>query len=916
MSLSKVLSGCLKCCGFHKALLYLHFLRVIRYIPFFLILILIVSCGGGGGGGNDNSNPDELAPIFIQLFPVNPEISLGTTITINATAIYADNSKADVTEQVVWSLVNNSGVAFISNEAVNKGQAHGLSVGRAVVVARLSGKQASTTIIVNEAQLLSLELSARDIQIPSGTKKTISARGRYSNNTTQDVTSLVTWTIADPTTAIVTPGEVAIVNGVAIGNTELQAALGGISTSVAVSVTNAFLQTLTIEPFQPRLSVGAHSMLQVLAGFSDGSVENVSDQVSWASSNTAIANVSNEADTIGKVTAISTGSVTLSATLQGVSADTVLVVSDAVLQSITVSPSSVSLAKGTTQRLFATGLYSDNSVKDITSRVVWRASNLNAIDVANVAGAEGLITALETGVSQVIASLDDQSGSINAVVNAAELVSINVTPFAPTIAAGTALQLSAVGNYSDGATQDLTHLVAWDSANTDVATISNSKNSNGSLFAVASGDVIVSANYTGVVGSVTLNVTNAVLTAIEIDQAGFDMAKGTSVSLSATAYFSDASSQDYTHELVWQSSDADVALVSNTGNSQARVLALSAGTTTISAALPGGAAISPDAIVLTVSDAVLSAITVLPQNSSISNNTTLQLSATGHFSDNTEQDVTHQVSWVSSDATLVAISNDAGSYGVASGIITGGADSAVTITARYETAAGLVQGTANLTVSFKPEKPVSLIVNALPNVILNDSVDATDLDIVVRAAAENASVNDGTIVDLEILQGEAVLENTSVSTVGGVATVSLSSAQAGLLVLQATVNGTQVSNTVSLLVVSSFEETIVGISTAIYTIENNIIQAGSKFVFYIVNNSNREFELNKYEFLNNNIVVGVPETNPANLNNNRLPGGAIIGVVANLSGDLVNNGTGSRFTLADTATGQVFTLSTSYNLVP
>jgi len=886
----------------------------------FLMLVQMVGCGGGGGGDNDAAGP---IPVFIQLSPVNPEMVLGTTVSIKATAVYADNSRADVTDQVTWSLADDGDVVFISNNSIDKGRAYSLSVGSAAVVAELAGKRASTNIVVSKAQLLSLELSEQDVRLPNGTTKVLTVMGQYSNDSRLDVTGLATWSTADAATATVTAGEVATLESLAIGDTELHVTLDGISTNTSVSVTTALLQTLTIEPFQSRLGVGLTTTLSVLAGFSDGSFEHVSDQVRWASSDGSVAAVSNVVGAVGDVTARSTGDTTLTATLQSISASAVLTVTDAVLQEIMLSPSTVSLAKGTSKRLIATGLYSDNSANDITAQVVWSASSSSILDVANVAGSAGLVTALATGEAEITAALAGQVGRINVQVRTAELVSINVTPLSPVIAAGTRLQLGAVGNYSDGATQDLTHLVGWRSANTGIVSVTNavanaaarSGTSGGLVSANGKGNTTVFANYASVSGSVTLTITDAALTTIAIDQDNVSVAKGSMTSLSATASFSDGSTQDYTRELIWQSSAPTIATISNADNTEGQVTALTSGTATITALLPG-TMIDSISIMLTVTDAVLETITVLPQNALISNNTTLQFSATGHFSDGSEQDVTQQLSWVSSDSTRVAISNAKGARGLATGVISEGVDSSVTITARYDAGEALLQGDANVTVSFVPEKPVSLTINASPNVLLGNNSDTSNLNIVVKAAGSGAVVNDGTILDLDILQGDVTLDSSSISTVGGVAVAVLSNAQEGLLVLRVTVNETQISNIVSILVVSSFEESVLDVSTAIYTVENNIIKAGAKFIFYITNNSNREFQLNKYEFLNGNEVVGVPETRAENLNNNRLPGGATVGIVANLSGDLVDNGTSSRFTLVDPATGLEFTLSTTYNIVP
>jgi type II secretory pathway component GspD/PulD (secretin)/uncharacterized protein YjdB len=84
--------------------------------------------------------------------------------------------------------------------------------------------------------------------------------------------------------------------------------------------------------------------------------------------------------------------------------------------------------------------------------------------------------------------------------------------------------------------------------------------------------------------------------------------------------------------------------------------------------------VSP-AVNLTVTSATLASIAVTPANSSIAKGATLQLTATGTFSDGTTQDITHAASWSSSNTSIAAINP-------ASGI-----------------ALGLLAGTANITAS-------------------------------------------------------------------------------------------------------------------------------------------------------------------------------------------------------------------------
>ncbi len=87
----------------------------------------------------------------------------------------------------------------------------------------------------------------------------------------------------------------------------------------------------------------------------------------------------------------------------------------------------------------------------------------------------------------------------------------------------------------------------------------------------------------------------------------------------------------------------------------------------------------------------LISITVTPASPSIAAGTTQQFTATGHYSDNSTQNLTNSVTWSSSSPAVATISNSAGSQGLATGVGIG----AATITA----ASGSVTGSATLTVT-------------------------------------------------------------------------------------------------------------------------------------------------------------------------------------------------------------------------
>jgi large repetitive protein len=74
------------------------------------------------------------------------------------------------------------------------------------------------------------------------------------------------------------------------------------------------------------------------------------------------------------------------------------------------------------------------------------------------------------------------------------LVSITISPSTPVVLAGSTLQLTAIGNYSDGSMADLTTAVSWSSAQPAVATVGNTSGTSGFATGLATGIDTVTAS--------------------------------------------------------------------------------------------------------------------------------------------------------------------------------------------------------------------------------------------------------------------------------------------------------------------------------------------------------------------------------------------------------------------------------------
>jgi hypothetical protein len=163
------------------------------------------------------------------------------------------------------------------------------------------------------------------------------------------------------------------------------------------------LTSLSITPGNASIEVGQTLQFTAEGTFSNGSKQDLTNAVTWASSNTGVATISAS----GKATAAAQGSTTISASSGAVTNSTGLTVRPPTLVSISVVPANALVDIGAPVQLTATGTFADGSTQGITNKATWSSSNTN---VATVNGT-GLVTGVKDGTVTISASLDSTTGT-------------------------------------------------------------------------------------------------------------------------------------------------------------------------------------------------------------------------------------------------------------------------------------------------------------------------------------------------------------------------------------------------------------------------------------------------------------------------------------------------------------------------
>jgi len=237
------------------------------------------------------------------------------------------------------------------------------------------------------------------------------------------------------------------------------------------------------------------------------------------------------------------------------------------------------------------------------------------------------------------------------------LDSLAVEPGDLQLAAGRSARIEAVGVYSDGSRSDMTDDVGWISGDETLAQVSADE-----VFALAEGQVTITATFDLLVASVLLEIGPAEVDSLVPHPLALELAAGGTADLSVTAVLSDGTTAAVDDEVAWSSSDPGVVEVD-----AGAVVAIGAGEAEI--LIEHGTVLAT--VPVAVDELGLVAIDITPTEPLIPLGAEIAFAATGRGTDGSTEDLTTTVEWSSSDVSHLVF--DADQPGVAVAIEEGGA---------------------------------------------------------------------------------------------------------------------------------------------------------------------------------------------------------------------------------------------------
>jgi Big-like domain-containing protein len=257
----------------------------------------------------------------IAATPAAVNIPRGTTKQFTATGTFSDNSKADITSTCAWTSSNTSQVTITTTGLATAVPTASLSQ-TANISCSQSGISASPAVVTVSAGVLSsIAVAPVNPSVPVNQNITFSATGTFTDGI-RDVTASVNWTASPGGVVTFGPAPNAnVASVIATGTTTITATdpstmIQGTTMLTGVTLTSISVADVYGNP-TATINVGSTDQLIATATYSDHSMANITNSVTWACTPSSFATI----DSSGLATGVAAGTCTITVSLSGVTSN-------------------------------------------------------------------------------------------------------------------------------------------------------------------------------------------------------------------------------------------------------------------------------------------------------------------------------------------------------------------------------------------------------------------------------------------------------------------------------------------------------------------------------------------------------------------------------------------------------------------
>ena len=489
-----------------------------------------------GGDKEEKCKITVKKPIYVSGISLNKKtISLakGKTSTLVATVSPSNATNKKVT----WK---SSDIKVVKVDSDGKVTAVGAG-SAAVTATTINGNKIASCKVNVYVPAHSITLNKTTLNLNKGKTSTLVATVSPSNTTNKNVT----WKSSNTKVAKVdSRGKI---TAIGVGSATITAITedGNKKATCKVNV-SVYVNSVKLNKSTLSLLKGKSETLKATINPSNATNKNVT----WKSSNTKVAKV----DSKGKVTAVGSGSATITVTtIEGkkTSSCKVTVKTPVLVSSIKLNKSSIKVIKGYSTDLKATINPSNATNKNVT----WKSSNTKVAKVDS----KGKVTAVGAGSATITVTTIDGKKRATCKVTVSNPIlvkSVTLNRTSLTLIKGKSETLKATINPSDATNKN----VKWKSSNTNVVKV----DSYGNVTAVGDGiaNITVKTKDGSKIGTCKVTVNSSIpVSDLVLEKSDLELKEGESELLKVNVYPSNATDK----ELKWESTDQNVATVDKNG---------------------------------------------------------------------------------------------------------------------------------------------------------------------------------------------------------------------------------------------------------------------------------------------------------------------------------------------------------------
>jgi hypothetical protein len=253
--------------------------------------------------------------VSIAITPADVTVVRGISGRFDATGTYNNQDERLITNSVIWAS-SDSNVVNIAASGSDAGNAYAVIPGTSIISASLSGIVGATSATVIAPGLIGIDVFPLNPTQPLGVAQPFRAVASFDDGSSKDITQLASWQSSNQAVAELEPRIAGQAKTLTVGQSSITATWNGLQGVSLLTVTDPAPINLKVIPAGAgTLPRNSDANYTAFLEYSDGNAVDVTDQVSWTSSNEAIATISNGVGDEGRVHAIVGGVTQISANL-------------------------------------------------------------------------------------------------------------------------------------------------------------------------------------------------------------------------------------------------------------------------------------------------------------------------------------------------------------------------------------------------------------------------------------------------------------------------------------------------------------------------------------------------------------------------------------------------------------------------